>query len=258
MKAKILATAVMSIMMCSFANATDDFSKIESSLRQVNDGRFKDSNVKVVRKVDLVGANGLYEVTIDGQTLVTTEDGKYGIIGDLFDLENMINLSAEERNKAMVDVVKAEIPKLSDDDMVVFPSTTGETKGSLYVFTDPTCGYCQKLHQEVEQYSSAGIAVKYIPYPRSALEDGQAGYEQTKQIMCADDKLEAMTKIKDGSHGGTFVKESYDDECVAKVAKGKELGMKVGLSGTPFLYLSTGEVIPGYQPVANVISMFSK
>ncbi len=42
--------------------------------------------------------------------------------------------------------------------------------------------------------------------------------------------------------------------------KGKVAGQNVGLEGTPFMYLSKGDIqiIPGYQPSEKIIPLFIK
>jgi thiol:disulfide interchange protein DsbC len=81
-----------------------------------------------------------------------------------------------------------------------------------------------------------------------------------KQVMCAKDKLDAMTKIKAGTDNGEFVKESYAEECVQSIRKGQVAGRNVGLEGTPFMYLTKGDtrIIPGYQSSRIIISLFTK
>ena len=52
------------------------------------------------------------------------------------------------------------------EDMVVYPAE-GDEKASLKVFTDTTCPFCRRLHQEVPELQAAGVAVRYLPFPRS-------------------------------------------------------------------------------------------
>ena len=94
-----------------------------------------------------------------------------------------------------------------------------------------------------------GIEVKYIPYPRGGAIEGSLGYEQAKQFMCANDTKLAIDSMKKGYAGYTYLKESYPDACVEEVFNGLRAGHEIGLSGTPFIYLSNGIAIPGYQNV---------
>ena len=231
--------------------------EVEANL-QVANARFANANIVIHRELSALGLPGLYEASLDGQGLVVTADGQTAIVGDVFSLSTMTNLTRLEKQKGQVVLAKQEIAKLDESDFVTYPAN-GKRIGQLYVFSDTTCGYCKKLHKEVEEYQQAGIEVKYIPYPRSALMDGEPAFERLKQVMCAEDKRIAMTEIKEGTDNGAYVKESYADSCVDSIRKGQLAGRKVGLQGTPLMYLVGADIqiIPGYQAAENVISLFT-
>ncbi|GAC29341.1 DsbC family protein [Brumicola pallidula] len=258
----IIRSLLILVAMTSFANVAyaqqSDLEQVENNLRNAN-AQFGSARIVVVRELSNEKFPGLYEVNVDGQSLVVSKDGTRAIVGDVFDLEKMINLTRIEKQKGQVVIVEQEIAKLDKNDFVIYPAK-GKSIGQLYVFSDTTCGYCKKLHLEVQDYQNAGIDVKYIPYPRSELVDGQPAFENMKQVMCAKDKAAAMTKIKAGTDNGEFVQESYAQECVDSVIKGKMAGQNVRLEGTPFMYLTKGQIqiVPGYQPSENIISLFTK
>ncbi|MBF7072868.1 DsbC family protein [Glaciecola sp. MH2013] len=256
---KSLVIFVTLVLALSNANANEnELNVVENNLRAANPV-FANANVVVHRELSSMNMEGLYEASIDGQSLVVTKDGKRAVIGEVFDLQNMVNLTRVEKQKGQVILAQQEIAKLNEDDFVTYPAE-GESIGQLYVFSDTTCGYCRKLHLEVADYQKAGIDVKYIPYPRSQLIDGEVAFEKLKQVMCADDKQTAMTKIKEGSDNNAFVKTSYEQSCIDSIRKGQLAGRNVGLQGTPFMYLSDAstQIIPGYQESSMVISLFNK
>jgi thiol:disulfide interchange protein DsbC len=258
-KKRLLALAAIASILSSITYAQEsDLQQVENNLKSVN-AQFANSAIVVMRELSDEKLPGLYEVTIDGQSLVVTKDGTRAVLGELFDLQKMINLTRIEKQKGQLVLVQQEIAKLSESDLVTYPAK-GKSIGQLYVFSDTTCGYCKKLHLEVEDYQNAGIDVKYIPYPRSQLVDGQPAFENMKQVMCAKDKTEAMTKIKAGTDNGEFVQESYNAACVESIRKGQMAGRNVGLEGTPFMYLTKGaiQIIPGYQSSENIIPLFTK
>ncbi|MFT5276696.1 MAG: thiol:disulfide interchange protein DsbC [Glaciecola sp.] len=255
---KLFLFAVLSCFSSILLAQGSDLRKVENNLRKAN-AQFEAATVNVVRELSAENFPGLYEARIDGQSLIVTKDGTRAIVGEVFDLQNMVNLTRKEMQKGQLGLVQQEIAKLSENDFVTYPAS-GETIGKLYVFSDTTCGYCKKLHKEVKDYQSAGIEVNYIPYPRSQLIDGEPAFENLKQIMCASDKLDAMDRIKAGTDEGDFVKTTYEASCVDSVRKGQLAGRTVGLEGTPFMYLSEGnvQIIPGYQPSERIIDMFQK
>lgn len=230
--------------------------EVEANLKTVNP-RFANASIVVYRELSSLNLTGLYEASIDGQALVVTADGNTAIVGDVYSLSTMTNLTRSEKQKGQVLLAEQEIEKLSEDDFVTYPAT-GEKVGQMYVFSDTTCGYCKKFHKEIADYQQAGIEVKYIPYPRSGLREGDPAFERMKQVMCAEDKKLAMTEIKAGTDNGAYLKESYPDACVESIVKGQVAGRNIGLQGTPFIYLEDAniQIVPGYQASENLIPLF--
>ncbi|OED36183.1 hypothetical protein AB833_28215 [Chromatiales bacterium (ex Bugula neritina AB1)] len=61
---------------------------------------------------------------------------------------------------------KRIIETVSEDDMVIYPAIA-DKKTIVSIFTDPTCPYCRKLHEQIPQLSDAGIEVRYLAFPRA-------------------------------------------------------------------------------------------
>jgi thiol:disulfide interchange protein DsbC len=249
---KLIVSLLFSLLA---ANAYADEALLIKNLKKMNNGRFADANIQVLRPVPIPAMKGFYEVTLDSQALVVHESGLYAIIGDVYNLDNMTNLSVEYRTKHMSTIAKKEIAKFRESDFITFKPRADKI-GTLYVFSDTTCDYCKKLHNEVEELQAAGVEVKYISYPRGGINEGSRGYEQAKQMMCADDKQKAITELKSGIDAGKYVKEQYNEQCVESVKQGLAAGEAIGITGTPFIYLSTGISIRGYQPSAAIIEKF--
>lgn len=51
--------------------------------------------------------------------------------------------------------------------MIVYKAP--EEKHVITVFTDITCGYCRKLHEQMKDYNALGITVRYLAFPRQGL-----------------------------------------------------------------------------------------
>lgn len=254
---KFLTAFVALLCFANVALAEDEqkLRQVEQNIKKANNGRFADTPVTVYSKLEQPGFENLYIAVIGGQPIVIDESGTLAVVGKLIDLDKGSDLSARYINKDQLDKAKNEFASLSDDDVVLFPAK-GESKGEMYVLTDPTCGYCRKLHGEIDILNNAGIDVKYVVYPRSALVDGETPYEQTKQIMCARDKRDALDKLKKQTDSGMFEQANYAKECVERVHRGRAVGDSLGISGTPFIYLSTGEIIGGYQPAETLVNYF--
>jgi thiol:disulfide interchange protein DsbC len=188
---------------------------------------------------------GIYQTTFGGKVAYLTEDGRYAFVGDLIDLQAQVNLS-EQARRGLVKKAIAEVPLR---DMAIYPAR-GEKKAVLNVFTDTSCPYCKKLHEEVPDLQKAGIEVRYLPYPRGSSRG--PGYQSLKQVWCADDKARAMNIAK-GLESGSL--PSADCAGASMVDKGYELGNRVGVEGTPALFTESGKKISGYVPSERLIPM---
>jgi thiol:disulfide interchange protein DsbC len=196
-----------------------------------------------IASVEASAAPGLYTVKLEaGPQLFATADGDFFVIGDLYavTISGLVNLSNQERDLAR----KEMLASVSRDDMIIF-APEGETRGSVTVFTDVDCFYCQKLHQEVPALNKAGVEVRYLAYPRAGV--GSDSFRKIASAWCADDPQEAITRLK-------AREEIPVNVCPGNpVADQYMLGQKVGVSGTPAMVLDSGEMVPGYMPADKIV-----
>lgn len=195
-----------------------------------------------VMSVKPTEATELLEVTLDnGLVLYATEDGEHFVVGDLYAIRTagLVNL-AEEKREADRKVI---IDRLDIDDMIVFPAE-GEVRDYITVFTDTTCFYCQKLHREVDDLNAGGIEVRYLAYPRGGLDS--EGARKLATAWCAPNPQETLTKLKSG------VSMPLNDCSESPVAEQYQLGVSMGVRGTPAIITSSGKMIPGYKPAADL------
>ena len=181
-------------------------------------------------------AAGIYEVQDGANYGYVTADGRYLIAGDLVDLQTGQSLTENRRKAERV----AKLKELGEDKMIVFAPASG-TKHTVTVFTDVDCGYCRKLHSEIERYNAQGIAVRYLAYPRSGPQT--ESFRKAEVVWCATDRKAALTEAKNGAPltGGNA-------GCANPVAQEWALGNDFGLRGTPLIVLEDGSLINGYVP----------
>jgi thiol:disulfide interchange protein DsbC len=180
--------------------------------------------------------DGLYQVQMDsGRIIYASADGKFLVQGALFDVADgkLSNLTAAAEAKAIGDVLN----KLPREEMVIF--SPEEPKTHVTIFTDVECGYCRLLHSEVDELNALGIEVRYTAFPRSG-PSGESAVTM-ESIWCAKNPQKAMTEAK---LGNTIEQAS----CTNPVAKQYELGMQLGVQGTPAIFLANGTLVPGYKP----------
>ncbi len=177
---------------------------------------------------------GLYWVTAEGMPAFFTDTkGKHVIQGSLIEVggEKPIDIGAQFNAK----VAKDKLASVAKEDMVIYPAK-GETKSVIYVFTDTTCPYCQKIHQDVKELNSNGVEVRYLAWPR-----GPRAVPSLEAIWCSEDKQKAMDTVKSG---GTIEPKTCENPIDAQT----ELGFSMGVSGTPAVFTEEGEQIGGYLP----------
>ena len=161
--------------------------------------------------------------------------------GDIIDLDERVNVSDEKRASARQDVFS----RLRPHDYVEFAPRKPDHKTTLYVYTDVDCTYCRKMHSEVAELNKAGIAIRYLAFPRSGLQG--ASFQKATAVWCSPDRQKAMTAAKAG-------KPVYAESCDDPVAEQFDMGQAMGVSGTPAVYTDEGEQIGGYIPAAELIS----
>lgn len=190
----------------------------------------------VIDSIEKTEMSGIYRVSVGpSSNIYSNADGSNFIVGDLFRVEpnKITNVTESDRN---VDRAKA-VTAVKEKDMIIFPAK-GEKKARMYVFTDVDCYYCQKLHHNMEKMNSMGIEVAYLAYPRAGI--GSGSYNKIASAWCAEDKHDALTKLKDRQ-------EIPQNVCSGNpIADQYNLSRQIGLSGTPALILEDGELIAGF------------
>ncbi|BDZ73155.1 hypothetical protein GCM10025856_08740 [Methylophaga marina] len=228
------AILVLSLFGVSVVNADNDElrKKIEKSLPDVK-----------VTSLKAVDDTGFYEAVINGQILYFSKDGRYVIQGDMMSLDSRINLTEQRR----VSLRKDALAKLDEKDMIIFGPQ--KAKYTITVFTDIDCGYCRKMHAEMEKYNDLGIRVRYLSFPRGGI--GSKSYDDAVNVWCAADRQKAMTKAKQGQ-------EIPTKTCANPVKAEFELGQQLGVQGTPSIFLESGQNLPGYLPPEKLIQVLDE
>ena len=181
--------------------------------------------------------DGLYGVDFpDGTTMYVTADGAHMIVGDMYAIgDDLSNVTEQRRVVQRMTLMDQVAPA----DMVIFPAK-GERRAVVNIFTDVDCGYCRKLHDEIDQYAELGIEVRYLAYPREGLESDTAS--TMRSVWCSSDPNTAMTRAKNSQR--IAQRECPTDPVDAQFA----LGQRLGVSGTPSIITGSGEMFPGYIP----------
>ncbi len=186
-----------------------------------------------IDSVKVSEADGLYEVAAGSNILYVSADGKYLIDGHLIDIATKKDLTEAKADASR----KAKLASYSEDNMIIFKPENSKYK--VTVFTDIDCGYCRKLHSEIDQYMAEGIAIRYMFYPRAG--KGSESYNKAISVWCADDRKAALTAAKKGAVPETKTCDTPIDEHM-------QMANDFKVRGTPMIVSENGKVYPGYVP----------
>lgn len=195
----------------------------------------------VVSEVRAAPLPGFREVVVAGQIAYVSDDGRYlflpGQGGALFDVTTQSNLT----ETALGMQRKRLLESIPASERIVFGPAN--PKHRVTVFTDVSCGYCQKMHSEIAEYGRQGIAIEYLAFPRAGL--GSPDYQTMVSVWCAPDRRQALTDAKNG-------RRVPPRTCKTSVNQQYDVGQRAGLTGTPMIVAEDGTQLGGYVPAARL------
>ena len=236
------------------ADATSNTGIVNSANAKVSTAQVADNDAAVVKALqtnlkasgieeEIISAvptdmDDIYWVTASGlPSFFTDKSGKHIIQGQIIAVgqEAPVDISGALVAKAAQDALKTVDKK----DMVIYPAK-GATKSVVYSFTDADCPYCTKLHEEIDDINARGIEVRYLAWPRS-----EGSIPKMEAIWCSEDRKAAMDQAKMGAN-------VQAPSCNNPVKEQIELGMSLGVRGTPAIFTESGQQIGGYLPAAQL------
>ena len=232
---KILNLLYIIVLFSNFASSNEAL--IESNLKNILP---PDTTIESIEPSSL---KGIYKVYYgDLQPIYVSEDGNFFIYGDMYKIgsNDITNLTKEEIKGRRSDILDS-IPA---DELIIFKSNNELV--SITVFTDVDCGYCRKLHSQIDEYNEAGITIKYAAFPRSGI--GTQTFTKMVGAWCSEDPKQAMTDLKND-------KKMNLDFCEEQpIARHYIIGQKLGINGTPAIITPDGDLIPGYVSPEELLS----
>ena len=179
----------------------------------------------------------------DLQPIYASKNGEFFFYGELYavngnTLQNTTKDEINLKRKSILDEV------LSKDDFISFKSEN--EKYRVTIFTDVDCGYCRKFHNEIKDFNDLGITVNYVAFPRSGLDS--ISYNKIVTAWCSKDPKNTLTKMKQGIDVQLSLCQDHPVETHFL------LGQKIGITGTPAIIKSNGELLPGYPPPEELLN----
>ena len=183
--------------------------------------------------------DGLYAVSIGSEVIYVSKDGKFLIRGEIYDLQNSVNVTEEKRVLGRLDVMQS----LDEETMIIYEPK--KIKHTITIFTDIDCGYCRKFHQQIGDYLDLGIRVRYLSFPRTGPDT--ESWEKAQSVWCSKNRQDSLDRAKQGKNiDSVFCFDS-------PVEKHYNLGSVFNISGTPTIVTEKGKVIVGYLPPESLL-----
>jgi thiol:disulfide interchange protein DsbC len=185
---------------------------------------------------------GVYEVIMHNpiESIFVSNNGRYLIQGDIIDLNVRAKMSGSNRVNQLK---KSLIDGIDDKDKIIFKADN--EKYIVHVFTDIDCPYCKKLHAQVPKMNALGITVKYLASPLAQLHPTAQG--KMEKIWCAADREKAMDDYKKNN----IIPDVK--ACENPVAKQLAIATRLGVNGTPAIFMPDGNHVPGYMPAQRLL-----
>jgi thiol:disulfide interchange protein DsbC len=221
---------LVSLLAVFSVTAIADQAQIEKAITGINP-------MIQIESVKPIDQTPFFEVTLKtGERIYTDSTGSHFVAGDLYQVgsggvKNLTDIGRRADRQEL-------LGQLDESTLIVVPPK-GEVKHRLLVFTDIDCGYCRRLHSEIEQLQENGVEVRYAAFPRAGV--GSDSYNKYVSVYCAKDQNATMTLAKQGETPEVAT-------CDNPVADQYQLGQKLGITGTPTLIFEDGEMQPGYAP----------
>lgn len=207
-----------------------------------------------VEDVSPAPARGLYQVTLKKESvlqIVYLDFSKnYLLAGQLIDIKNKRDVTRQSVEAAM----KIDPARIPLDNALVM----GNPKGTkvAYLFSDPECPFCSKLHRTVgemvKEDPELKVYIVLIPldiHPNSTW--------KTESIIC--------TSKKDMAAALKMLEESYEGKEVPRLGCGKvsgaemkKIGANLGVNVTPTMSFASGRVLTGAKGKADIKKMLEE
>ena len=228
---KVIKVLIVSL----FGLVLSDVNADEAAIRQAITKSMPSVKVDSVKPAVV---KGLFEVVVGANIYYVSEDGKYLLQGRLVDVAARKDLTEEKLNVTR----KLAIEKMGQANMIIFKPKI--TKYTVTIFTDIDCGYCRKLHSEIDQYLAQGITIQYLFFPRAG--KGSDSYNKAVSVWCAEDRNVALTTAKKDQK---LPKKTCDNP----IDEHMQLAKKFDVKGTPMIISENGNVYPGYLPAKQLV-----
>mgnify|MGYP001170616006 FL=1 len=227
-----LILSILALVSCTQQNTTTYTTK-DAEEKFIKS--YPDLKIDSIEKIN----NSFFEILIGEQIFYLTTDLNYLLAGNVIDINSGINLTQQKIENFRLSVLDT----LDKNDTIIYKPE--QTDHVITVFTDITCPYCKKLHNEISNLLENNIEVRYVLFPRNGIDDD--AYTNMSSLWCSENRKNLLEKAFDGD----FIDEI---KCDNPLMRNLELAYTLRVNGTPMIFTESGKVIPGYVPYKQILS----
>lgn len=203
--------------------------------------------VKDVEDVGYASIPGLFTARVkgvDGRTgLLYIDFSKtYILSGVTVKIDGRENISSRE----MMDLTRVDPSMIPDGDSVILGNPKAAKK--VFLFTDPKCPFCKKLHPELKKVVQMDKDIVFYIKMLPLVNLHPDAYRISKAILC-----DGSLKFLDDSFAGRDVPNPTckTDAVDRTVRMAKDLGIR----STPTLVLPDGRLAPGFRSAEDIVKL---
>jgi thiol:disulfide interchange protein DsbC len=234
MKNILLLITIMLLVSCAKKD------EVNVDIRETVSNAYPDVAIDEIKKID----DNFHEIIINKQIYYATNDGKYLIVGNVINLNTKESITENTKMNQRLSIIDSIDMK---NFMIFKPKKTDHI---LTIFTDTSCPYCQKLHNEIPDLLENNIEIRYVLFSRNG--NDVDAYQQLVSAWCSDDKVDALEDL--------FAGDILEDisNCENPIARNFDYAGSLSVEGTPTIFLEDGRIIPGYQNYENILAFINK
>ncbi|MDF9399134.1 thioredoxin fold domain-containing protein [Vibrio sp. 1180_3] len=150
--------------------------------------------------------------------------------------DNSLSLVSQADFKRYIDTIPNKIVHKAENEKAV-----------VQMFTDISCGWCQKVHENIDDYTQAGITIEFMLYPRYGLTD------TTAKTMSTIAESTAPYMLLQAAFKGEYIAGSEISPVVQEHFKA---GRALGVGGTPAFFIK-GYPFEGYLTPKQILAAYA-